>query len=169
MDFVESRQTLTALLKKHRWAAAVLAVGLLLMLLPDAGGQQKAAPSAQVQESPAEPDLQQQLEALLSRLEGAGKVQLVLSIASGPQNHYQTDDVSSGAGESYDRNSRTVLVTGADRSQTGLLKRTDPPRYLGAVVLCQGADRPSVKLAVVDAVAAATGLSSDKIAVWKMK
>ena len=39
----------------------------------------------------------------------------------------------------------------------------------GAVVVCQGADQPSVRLDVTNAVAAYTGLGSDKISVIKMK
>lgn len=39
----------------------------------------------------------------------------------------------------------------------------------GAVVVCQGADQPSVRLDVTNAVVAYTGLGSDKISVIKMK
>ena len=62
-----------------------------------------------------------------------------------------------------------MILSGSDRSQTPVVQRMDPPTYLGAVILCQGADSPKVRLAVVDAVATATGLTTDKISVWKMK
>ena len=39
----------------------------------------------------------------------------------------------------------------------------------GVVVVCEGADRAAVKLAVTEAVASLTGLGSGKIAVVKMK
>jgi len=39
----------------------------------------------------------------------------------------------------------------------------------GAVVVCAGADRAEVRLAVTDAVAAYTGLGSDRIRVGKMR
>ena len=39
----------------------------------------------------------------------------------------------------------------------------------GAVVVCQGADHPQVRLNVTNAVAVYTGLGSDKITVMKMK
>jgi len=41
--------------------------------------------------------------------------------------------------------------------------------YRGAVVVCQGGDNASVRLAVVEAVSNATGLTSDRITVLKMK
>jgi hypothetical protein len=40
---------------------------------------------------------------------------------------------------------------------------------MGAVIVCQGADKPVVRLAIVEAVADATGLSTDTITVLKMK
>ena len=39
----------------------------------------------------------------------------------------------------------------------------------GCVVVCEGADSPEVRLEVTNAVAAYTGLGSDKISVMKMK
>ena len=39
----------------------------------------------------------------------------------------------------------------------------------GCVVVCAGADSPAVRLDVTNAVAAYTGLGSDKISVMKMK
>ena len=61
------------------------------------------------------------------------------------------------------------MVTGSDRSEKGLVRQINPPEYLGAVVLCQGADNAAVKLAIVEAVSKATGLSTDRITVLKMK
>lgn len=169
MDFIDWKESLNSLLVKYRWAALVLAVGILLMMFPGKKNSAEKQEQPQVQVQSGVQDLQQELESLLSRMDGAGNVKLLLSVESGARNHYQTDADISGTGETSARRRETVLVTDSDRSQHGLLQRTDPPRYLGAVVLCQGADSPSVKLAVVDAVATATGLTSDKIAVWKMK
>ena len=45
--------------------------------------------------------------------------------------------------------------------------RTVSPQYLGAVVVCDGADAPQVQLAVTQAVAQFTGLSTDRISVLK--
>ena len=64
---------------------------------------------------------------------------------------------------------KTVLVTGADRSESGLVRTSRSPVYQGAVVVCRGADSPAVRLAIVEAVANATGLGTDRITVLKMK
>ena len=78
---------------------------------------------------------------------------------------YQTDEDSASSGVRSD----TVLLNGPDRSQTGLVRQVNPPTYLGAVIVCQGADSASVRLAIVEAVGSVTGLSTDKITVLKMK
>ena len=50
-----------------------------------------------------------------------------------------------------------------------MITQVIPASYMGAIVVCQGGDRPSVKLAIVKAVSDVTGLTSDKISVLKMK
>jgi len=168
MDRGEVKASVTAFFRKYRWAAFVLVLGLFLMSLPEKEAQANISEAFQDQTN-SEKDLQQELEDILLKLEGAGKVKVLLSVASGAENHYQTDEDSQRTADAMDRRVETVIVTAQDRSQQGLVRRTDPPVYLRAVVLCQGADSPSVKLAVVDAVGTATGLTSDKIAVLKMK
>ena len=162
MDEQDAARDLRSIFRKYRWAAAVLLLGIFLMALPEKREDDPKPP-----EPVSAPDsIQQELENLLQHLEGAGKVRLLLTEAAGAETHYQTDADIKSDGQSR---SDTVLITSADRSQSGLVQRTDPPRYLGAVVLCQGAGDPKVKLAVVDAVATATGLGADRISVWKMK
>jgi stage III sporulation protein AG len=62
-----------------------------------------------------------------------------------------------------------VIITDSDRAQQGLISQVLPPSYLGAVIVCQAGDQPEVKLAVVEAVCDAVGLTADKISVLKMK
>ena len=52
-------------------------------------------------------------------------------------------------------------------AQAAVELRTVSPQYLGAVVVCDGADAPQVQLAVTQAVAQFTGLSTDRISVLK--
>ena len=66
-------------------------------------------------------------------------------------------------------NQKTLIITDEKRAEKGLIRQVNPPVLQGAVVVCQGADAPKVKLAVVDAVMRATGLSSNQICVLKMK
>ena len=69
--------------------------------------------------------------------------------------------------DAYQRD--TVILSDSGRNQSGLIKQINPPKYLGAIILCQGADSASVKLALMEAVSNATGLTTDRISVMKMK
>lgn len=166
MDRADIRETISQIGKKYRWAFLVLALGFLLLSIPEKKETvQKSEPLEVYQEE----TLQQQLEILLSKLDGAGKVKVLLTIAAGEQSHYQMDEDISQTRDTMDRRRETVIIESLDRSEYGLVQRIDPPTYLGAVILCQGAHNASVKLAVVDAVSTATGLASNKISVLKMK
>lgn len=168
MEWIENKETVVRFLKKYRIAIFVVVLGILLLSVPSAG--EKEAPVVPVQtEEKEHTDLEQKLEKLLAQIEGAGKVRVLLTEAKGKETLFQKDETVSRSGESGNSKEDTVVITDQNRSQKGLVRRTDPPVYLGAVVLCQGADRATVRLAIVDAVSTATGLGSDKISVWKMK
>ena len=168
MEWLENKDGIKHLLKKYRIAILVVVLGILLLLLPSE--DKKEVPITAVHsEETNHTELEEKLEKLLAQLEGAGKVRVLLTEAKGKEILYQKDETMSRSGETGNSKGETVVITDQNRNQNGLIRRTDPPAYLGAVILCQGAERATVRLAVVDAVATATGLGSDKISVLKMK
>ena len=164
MDWGRVTQTGTELLKKYRYVLVVVLVGLFLMLLPESDPLPDREPEAQMEES-----LEEALEELLSQLKGAGKVSVLLTEKQGKQIIYQTDEDAVREEDATDVHTKTVLVTEDARKETGLVRQIIPPVLQGAVVLCQGADDPKIRLAVVEAVMGATGLPSHCICVLKMK
>ena len=158
------KNKIVGLVKEDRYAAIILAVGLILMLLPSGGEKETAVPAPQEMQTETD-DLQDRLSEILSVVQGAGKVKVLLTQARGEQMVYQTDIQEREEALTED----TVIVTGSDRSQNGLICQRIPPKYLGAVIVCQGADKAVVRLALVEAVSNATGLSTDAITVLKMK
>lgn len=169
MDRRELIGKITEYLKKYRIAVLVLLAGILLMALPEKT-KREPVPSLPEETAAEAPDtLQNSLEKLLCQIEGAGKVQVLLTEAEGEKTLYQTDNDTDVADGTRRQQQKTVIISDADREEAGLIRQVNPPTYLGAVVLCQGADRAAVRLAIVEAVASATGLTSDKITVLKMK
>lgn len=151
-----------ALLKQYRYGVLILVLGIGLMLMPTSG-ESKEAPA--VTEMVQTEDLAASLERVLSKMDGVGKVSVLLTQAEGEITIYQTDTDRSGESIRED----TVLTADSSRSETGLIRQILPPTYQGAVIVCQGGDRAAVKLAIVNAVSAVTGLTSDRITVVKMK
>lgn len=160
MDIGKLRGRITEGIGKYKYLALVILVGIVLMLIP--GKTEKTSPVAETVPVAQTVSLDQQLMQILCNIQGVGKVQVLLTVKSGEQVIYKTD--TPGA----DRED-TVIITGGDREQTGLVEQILPPTYRGAIILCQGADSPSVCLAVKEAVSKVTGLDTSEISVLKMK
>lgn len=167
MDVKKVRLRMGRLLEKYKYAVAVLLVGLVLMLLPT--GTQKESASGQETPHAAEKTVQQELEELLMQVQGAGKVRVLLREATGAETLYQLDEDRVVSDSTTTEKKQSVTVTDENRTESGLIRQVNPPTYSGAIVLCQGADDPAVKLAIADAVSKITGLGMNKIAVLKME
>lgn len=157
------KQRINALLTKYKYPVLILLAGLALMLLPS--GKEAQPREVPAETAPIEYDLEAELAAILSQIEGAGRVRVLLTEEQGREQIYQTDSEV----RSDSRTDDTVLVEDASNTESGLIRQTLEPKYRGAVILCQGADSPGVKLAIVEAVRCVTGLGADAISVLKMK
>lgn len=170
MESMNPASKLRALAGRYKHAILVLLIGLVLMLLPIGEKEDQPEPvSSQTQTQPEKTDLETRLAQILRCISGAGEVEVLLTERTGQETLYQTDEESDSDEASSRQNVSTVIVEDADNQESGLIRRTDPPVYLGAVVVCQGADNPLVKLAIVEAVRCVTGLGADQITVVKMK
>ncbi|MBO5318166.1 MAG: hypothetical protein J6A74_06975, partial [Oscillospiraceae bacterium] len=143
-------------------------IGLVLMLLPTGNSRSGESGKAATTSSSTEP-LSQQLETILSTIQGAGRVRVMLTIAAGEEVIYQTDNDHTTNDTSGTNRSSTVVISDSERNESGLVKNKNAPVYRGALVVCDGAQTPTVTFAVVDAVSKVTGLSTDKISVLKME
>lgn len=167
MDGVTWKDKLKSIWGKYKYAIVVLAVGLVLMLWPGSG-QKEVTQETSADTVPAA-DMQRDLEQILSQIQGVGRVKLLLTQQQGPETIYQQDEDISNSTDSQSTRRDTIVITDQSRKESGLVRQVNPPVYLGAVVVCQGGDQPQVRLAVVEAVCAATGLTADKVTVLKMK
>ena len=169
MDIIKLKSRISDAIGKYKYVWIVLLAGLVLMMIPERNG---ATTQTEIQQSDFVSDeisLEDQLEEILCRIEGAGEVKVMLGIAQGERIVYQTDSTHSQSDTNTDTRSQTILVTDSERNETGLVHQIDPPVYRGAVVLARGADNPTVRLSIVNAVSNVTGLGADKISVVKMR
>ena len=165
MDWAGLKNKGAALFKKYRFALLILLAGAVLLLIPGKSNKQtEQIKSEQVQTVTVTDELTE----ILRSIKGVGKVQVMLTIASGEKTTYEYDEeIHSGENGSVRKN--VVVITDGNRNEYGLVTQVTPPEYLGAVVVCEGADHASVRLSVVEAVSKATGLGADRISVLKMK
>ena len=168
MDVTTMKNKALEAVRKHKYALAVAAIGILLLCIPF-GSSEKAESEPQTQDMTAAVDtLEQKLADILAKIDGAGKVQVMLTVASSEQTVYQEDTDLSGGGADTSRYD-TVIIKDSQGNEMGLIQQVIGAKYQGAIIVCQGAEKPAVKLAIVEAVSRATGLGADQISVLKMK
>lgn len=173
-------QGLTALLERWKYPALILLAGVALVLWP--GGERKTAPepaaTQAAEESPEDPEeyrrrMERELEGILSQVEGAGKVSVLLTLRNGPTDRYQTDlsTNSRGAGEdgAQERQEKTVMRQQGSAYNEPILVTRAYPVFQGALIVCQGAGEPTVQYRILEAVTALLGLGAHQITVVKMK
>lgn len=166
MDVTHGIKKASDFLKKYRYAVLVLLIGLALMLLPTQKTQKQ---EPQTTDKPDDISINEQLSEILSKVKGAGNVQVLLTIEAGEETRYQIDEVVEVTEQGSSTKVSTIIISNMDKQETGLVRQVIPPVYKGAVVVCQGGDDPSVKLAITEAVSKVTGLGADRISVLKMK
>ena len=166
MVWLDDKEKVLALFRKYKYVLGIVIVGILLMLIPE---QEEIAKEEVHQQEIAKESLQNSLEKILTKIHGAGKVNVLLTEYTGEEVVYQLDETISGSSDSSDRRAETVTLTDSDRNEKGMVRKVISPVYQGALVVCQGADSAAVRLAIVEAVSRLTGLATNQISVLKMK
>ena len=160
---------------KYKYVLIVCLIGLLLTALPTGQSVKKSENTAETSVFPQTQSLEQTLEETLAHINGVGRVEVLLSVESGYKAVYAYDlDVredirtDSGGSEQSSEKLQTMVFSGGSAQQP-VIVRTDGPQYRGAVIVCDGADSASIRLEITEAVKAITGITSDCIAISKMK
>lgn len=103
--------------------------------------------------------LEDRLTALISRVEGAGKTVVMVTLESGSESIYATDTDSDGTS--------THVLLGSTRTD-GLVETVQTPRILGVAVVCEGGGSAAVQSRITALVEALTGAGANHITVAKM-
>ena len=145
-------------------------VCIVLMLLP--GGTAEAEPTAGSPDAEAfdRGAVQEEMENILRAIDGVGELRLMLTVDSGTKRELAQDTTAERSGsEDMKRKSETVVVGTGSGTQEVVVTNRVYPRYVGALVVCEGGGSAGVRLAVTQAVSALTALPSDKITVLQGK
>lgn len=146
--------------KQAVWILLAVGAGLLLLVPRDKG---KEAAQAQREFTFSLEAEEKRMEAALSRIEGAGKVTVVLSLEASEEREYarNLDSDRQSEADSARREERSEVAKVGDEALTVKIAY---PRYRGALIVTEGSGS-GLKLALTQAVAALTGLSTDRITV----
>ncbi|MGE4483539.1 MAG: stage III sporulation protein AG [Oscillospiraceae bacterium] len=158
-------------LQKNKYLAFLLILGVVLMLIPW-GGQDKADTNLSEGVNFEEFSLSEQekkLEKILSDIEGAGKVSVMLTLKASSRQILAADEKTSEKttedGNESESDVQTVVISRGSGYEDTVTVNYVYPEYLGAIVVAEGAKSSTIRLKITEAVSAATGLGTDKIKV----
>ena len=127
-----------------------------------------------------ETTLESKLENILSKINGVGKADVMLTYTESTQmvpvynkteKTSNTDESDSGGGtrkiEESDV-SQEVVYEAENGKNVIATQKTISPKIEGAIITAEGASNPTIKTSIIQAVEAATGLSTHKIQVFEM-
>lgn len=160
-------------------------VGVALIFWGGAFGKDNKAeevkPVASVKEE-REDSLEGRLETILSKTEGAGKVDVLITYKTGKEmivaQQMSEEDTSTKEnavkGDERDikssiKENSYVIMENSDGSQTPLVLKEVEPEIEGVIIVAEGGDNILVKNNLIAAAEAALGVSTHKVQVLKMK
>ena len=158
----EAAQRWKGALGKYSYVLLVIAAGVVLLLLPSGGRDSPKAPDREEETAFDLDAFEEKLGRTLSQVEGAGEVQVVLTLDGGSRQVVARNQEREGDGGT----SNTVVTVGkGSGAQEVVPLQTVAPRFRGALVVCPGGGDPQVRLRIIGAVSAVTGLGADRISV----
>lgn len=161
---------------KERKTAVITAlgvVGLLLIMisnvLPDK--EQPSTPVSEISDSVTDNEsyrieTENRLRDFLKKIEGAGDVEVYLTVGSGEHYIYATEEKKVKTDNKTEEENKYVIF---GSTKEPLVETIESPEITGAVIACTGGGSPAVEEQIYKAVATALGISTSKIYVTKMK
>lgn len=129
----------------------------------------------------AEYNLEQRLKDILSKIAGVGKVEVLVTYSETSQvvamynetyTSSNTEETDTNGGtrkiEETDTN-KEIIFDDKDGEKSPITEKIVMPKIEGAIITAEGAENVNVKTNIIQAVSAATGLSTYRIQVFEMQ
>jgi stage III sporulation protein AG len=168
--------------KKKIQYVAILLLAIIILTIYFSSFKSSAGNNASPETSNAAygyDDTELRLEEILSKIEGAGRVDVMITYESTPekvpavsidkQTSSTTDIGENGTSTINTENTQSDVVTvnGSDGNDA-LVLRENTPKIMGVIVIAEGADDIAVKLNLLEAVETVLNVTPDRVDVYKM-
>ena len=159
-------------LKNDKKALLILFVGiagmLLIVLSEISEDRSSESTSAQQQYMYDTHYEKEELEELISRVEGAGRTSVMITYECSKENVYAQNITESDEEKGNKKSGEHIIVDSGD-DENGLIVKEIYPRVSGVAVVCQGGDNPTVKNEITMLIRAVYDIGSNKICITKME
>ena len=149
--------------KKALLIVALAIAGMLLILFSDESKETKEVTGSEITNEFSE-SYEDELEKLISKIEGAGKVSVMITYKSGYENVFANDKEESFRNGEQKMKSDYIIVDGVN-GETGLKIKSIYPEIKGVAVVCGGASDPVIKERIISVVSALFDISTKNISV----
>ena len=116
---------------------------------------------------------EEKLKELLETIDGAGQVEVMITLESCYENVYLKDKnlkTESGNGDFKEESDETyIMAKTSSNTQEGVIIKVYEPVVKGVAVVATGGDSEKVKMAIIETVSAVFNIDSTNISVEKMK
>jgi len=151
-------------------------IGMLLISFPGLTSYKKEAENlpktAEDEETNYAAELSSQLEAILGRIDGVGEIEVMVTLRQDSSYVYATDLAQSDRQEEaltqQQIEEKHVIIEQGGEEQA-LVSTRIVPQAEGVIIVCEGGSDPVVIKKLTDAVTAALGIGSNRVAVSNMK
>lgn len=112
-------------------------------------------------------EIERRLEDLLSKMEGVGKVKVMVMFDGSSELDIASDESSSKGDSGSSSNKQTVIISNNDDEEPIVLRHL-MPKILGVLVIAEGADDVNVKLDIISACSTVLGIKQSIVEVFNM-
>ncbi len=154
-------------LERYKWIIVVMLVGAFLLAIPShSGNEAKDKTDANLHEVGFNlEETEKKFSKALSEVEGAGEVTVVLSVKTGVRQKLAQDSTVTEKASGMEESTKTVILSKGSGTEDTVTLQEIYPQFQGALVISDGGNQPAVRLKLMQATSALTGLGADKISI----
>ena len=146
---------------RYKYLLLAALVGIVLLLPTGTAGQKQEEGVDRNRETYDLERMERKLETVLSKINGAGKVTVVLTLKDDGKYVY-AQDINT---DQREQSRKTVLVGQGGGGEQPIPVQRFSPVFQGALAVCPGGGDPGVRLQLTGAICALTGLSTERITI----
>jgi len=155
---------------------SIILIALILYLSVSNNSQTNTIKSSEIAEQKYQTSLEycsaleSKLERLLSQIDGAGEVKVMLSLDGSPELVYASDTdtkTSTNSNGTTTTTSSSPIIVSNSKGNDALILKENLPSVKGVIVVSTGASNIGVKLDILNSVSTLLDISIDKISVLK--
>ena len=157
-EISKTPKELLSRLGKNKYVILLLVVGVILIIYPS-GKKTRVAESPKEEPRFSVSEAEKKLEDILSSLEGAGNVKVMLSVKDEGRRVIARDSETSESGgdeRRRDVSEKTVVISSGSSREEAVTLGYIYPEYLGALVAAEGAGSAQIRLDITESVSAVT-------------